>query len=342
MTAPGVSRPPPCTTSRCASQLTLPQAALLAGLVKNPTGYDPTNDMKRAKDRRDLVIRRMLELKVISLSQANAALKTPVIDLTKIRPNKLGCANSKYPFYCEYVVAQLKQNKAFGKNETEAGNYLKTAGLTIRTSLDPKIQAAAQKSINEHSKATDQAIAAITIVEPGTGLVKAMVQSRTYGNARPDVGQPERREVLRRRVRRLPERFDDEGLHHRGRDPEGLPAQLQDQLAEPDRPERQEVQHLRRDHVGSQRTPGQLHPERAGADHDPGGAEVDQHLLPAAVQQTGLCPIAKIAASWACTAQSGSLDQVVRPTLGVGYVTPVRCAARTPPSPPAACTASRG
>ena len=59
-----------------ASQLTLPQAALLAGLVKNPTGYDPTNDMKRAKDRRDLVIRRMLELKVISLSQANAALKT--------------------------------------------------------------------------------------------------------------------------------------------------------------------------------------------------------------------------------------------------------------------------
>jgi membrane peptidoglycan carboxypeptidase len=167
-----------------ASQLTLSQAALLAGLVKNPTGYDPTNNMKRAKDRRDVVIRRMLELKVISLSQANSALKTPVIDLTKIKPNKLGCANSKYPFYCEYVVAQLKQNKAFGKNETDAGNYLKTAGLTIRTSLDPKIQAAAQKSINEHSKATDQAIAAITIVEPGTGLVKAMVQNRTYGNKR--------------------------------------------------------------------------------------------------------------------------------------------------------------
>ena len=73
MTASGVSRPPPCTTSADVLQLTLPQAALLAGLVKNLTGYDPTNDMKRAKDRRDLVIRRMLELKVISLSQANAA-----------------------------------------------------------------------------------------------------------------------------------------------------------------------------------------------------------------------------------------------------------------------------
>ena len=60
-----------------ASELTLPQAAMLAGLVKNPTGYDPTNNAKRAKDRRDVVIRRMLELRVISVAQANSALKTP-------------------------------------------------------------------------------------------------------------------------------------------------------------------------------------------------------------------------------------------------------------------------
>lgn len=167
-----------------ASQLTLAQAAMLAGLVKNPTGYDPTNNAKRAKDRRDVVIRRMLELHVISLSQANSALKTPVIDPAKVRPNKLGCANGPYPFYCEYVVSELENNKAFGKTRSEASNYIKTAGLTIRTSLDPKIQAAAQRSIDTHSKPTDQAVAAITIVEPGTGVVKAMAQSRTYGNKR--------------------------------------------------------------------------------------------------------------------------------------------------------------
>ena len=56
-----------------ASKLTLPQAAMLAGLVKNPTGYDPTNDLERAKDRRDVVLRRMLELNVISVHQANPA-----------------------------------------------------------------------------------------------------------------------------------------------------------------------------------------------------------------------------------------------------------------------------
>src|SRR5215218_4834191 len=44
--------------SSTAGQLTLPQAALLAGLVKNPTGYDPTNNLKRAKGRRDMVLRR--------------------------------------------------------------------------------------------------------------------------------------------------------------------------------------------------------------------------------------------------------------------------------------------
>ncbi|GAA1675900.1 penicillin-binding protein [Kribbella sp. NPDC056951] len=167
-----------------AKDLNLAQAAMLAGMVKSPTAYDPTNNMKRSKDRRDVVIRRMLELKVISVNQANLALKAPVVDPAKVRKNQIGCGNSPYPFYCEYIVAQLKENPAFGKTPKDRANYLKTAGLTIRTSLDPKIQAAAQKSIDEHTKPDDEAIAAITIVEPGTGLVKAMVQSRKYGNGK--------------------------------------------------------------------------------------------------------------------------------------------------------------
>src|SRR6266545_993708 len=98
-----------------AKNLTLPQAALLAGVVKNPTGYDPTNNMVRAKERRDVVIKRMLELRVISLAQANAALRTPVIDLSKVQKVPNGCANSKYPFYCDYVVSKLLDNPALGQ-----------------------------------------------------------------------------------------------------------------------------------------------------------------------------------------------------------------------------------
>jgi membrane peptidoglycan carboxypeptidase len=167
-----------------AAKLTLPQAALLAGLVKNPTGYDPTNNLKRAKDRRDLVLRRMRELNLITTKQAADAIKTPVIDRKKMQKVPNGCANSRYPFYCEYVVSKLLDNPALGKTPKERDHFLKTGGLTVQTSIDPRIQAAAQASIKEHSRFTDTASAAITVVEPGTGLVKAMVQSKPYGAGR--------------------------------------------------------------------------------------------------------------------------------------------------------------
>jgi membrane peptidoglycan carboxypeptidase len=165
-------------------KLTLPQAALLAGLVKNPTGYDPTNNLARAKARRDVVIRRMEELGVISPHQAKQAIQTPVIDLSKVEPVPNGCASSRYPFYCEYVVSKLLQNPSLGATVKDRDHYLKTGGLTVRTSINPRMQAAAQASIAKHSKPTDTAVAAITMVEPGTGLVKAMVQSKPYGNGR--------------------------------------------------------------------------------------------------------------------------------------------------------------
>ncbi|MEV8376163.1 transglycosylase domain-containing protein [Kribbella sp. NPDC056861] len=166
-----------------AKDLNLAQAAMLAGLVKNPTGYDPTNDLKRSKDRRDVVLRRMAELGVITTAQATAEIKKP-IDLSRMRKVKNGCANSPYPFYCEYAVSKLLANPALGATVKERDHYLKTGGLTVRTSLDPKLQAAAQASIKQHTKPSDTAVAAITVVEPGTGLVKAMVQSRPYGNGR--------------------------------------------------------------------------------------------------------------------------------------------------------------
>ncbi len=164
-----------------ASKLNLPQAALLAGLVKNPVGYDPADHPKRAKDRRDTVLARMRDLGIITGKQARAAMKTAVIDPRKVQVVPNGCANSKYPFFCDYVVAKLKENPVFGRTKEDRENYIQTAGLTIRTSLDPKMQAAAQSSINKHSKPTDQAVAAITVVEPTTGLVKAMAQSKPYG-----------------------------------------------------------------------------------------------------------------------------------------------------------------
>ncbi|HEY0472561.1 MAG TPA: transglycosylase domain-containing protein, partial [Kribbella sp.] len=170
--------------STTAAKLTLPQAAMLAGLVKNPSGYDPTSYPKRAKDRRDTVLRRMQELNVVTAKQAADAIRTPVLNPNKVQQVPNGCANSKYPFYCEYVVAELVNSKLFGKTAKESEHYIKTAGLTIKTGLDPRIQKSAQASINQNSKPNDQSISAITMVEPGTGVVKAMVQNRPYGNGK--------------------------------------------------------------------------------------------------------------------------------------------------------------
>ena len=312
-----------------ASQLTLPQAALLAGLVKNPTGYDPTNNPKRAKDRRDVVIRRMLELKVISTNQANVGLRTPVIDLNKVKPITRGCANSRFPFYCEYVVAQLKNNPTFGKTAADRATYLQTAGLTIRTSLDPKIQAAAQKSIDEHSKPTDSAIAAITIVEPGTGLVKAMVQSKPYG------GKKNQTSYNYNVEKSYPGGY---GGFQNGSTMKAftIAAAIQKGF-----PLNYKINSPNQINLSGKKF-STCDGTTSAPDYTPGNSTKnvpEPTMIQAAQkstntyflllsQQVGLCPIARIASSLGLyNAQSGDpLDQVPSMTLGVGYVTPVQMA----------------
>ena len=58
------------------------------------------------------------------------------------------------------MISKLVDNPPFGKNKKDREHYIKTAGLTIKTGLDPKIQAAAQKSITKNCKPTDEAIGA--------------------------------------------------------------------------------------------------------------------------------------------------------------------------------------
>src|ERR1700754_5107357 len=84
-----------------AKNLDLRQSAMLAGLVKNPTGYDPTNSPDAALERRDVVLDRMAELNVISHAKAD---KTKKMDLgLKVQPAKNGCLNSRAPFFCDYA-----------------------------------------------------------------------------------------------------------------------------------------------------------------------------------------------------------------------------------------------
>ncbi|MBO9522625.1 MAG: penicillin-binding protein [Nocardioidaceae bacterium] len=162
-----------------ASDLTLPQAALLAGLVKNPVGYDPTRFTDRALARRNTVLNRMAQLKIITEDQAAQA-EQGGLGL-KVAPMRNGCLGSKAPFFCDYVRRYLLADPALGQTVADRQQLLNAGGLTIRTTVKMSYQKAADAATASHVKATDNAIGALASVEPGTGNVLAISQSRPMG-----------------------------------------------------------------------------------------------------------------------------------------------------------------
>ncbi|WP_051940168.1 transglycosylase domain-containing protein [Phaeacidiphilus oryzae] len=164
-----------------ASQLTLPQAALLAGMVQSPTGYDPVTNPTLAKERRDRVLTDMATYHDITAQQAAEAKATP-IKLNYQAP-RTGCtaAAAGEGFFCDYVRQTVLSDPAFGATAAARAKLWHQGGLRIRTTLDPKAQASATKAVAKHVYASDTAATGISMIQPGTGKILAMAQSRPYG-----------------------------------------------------------------------------------------------------------------------------------------------------------------
>jgi membrane peptidoglycan carboxypeptidase len=165
--------------SKSASDLEAHEASLLAGLVKNPTGYAPTNNRRAARERRDVVVDRMAELNVISREEADD-IKARGLGLDP-RPIPNGCVSSPAPFFCVYVREYLLRDEALGENREARLQAINGGGLTIKTTLDLRVQRAADRSVRRHVNPTDRAVGALAMVEPGTGQVRAVAQSRPMG-----------------------------------------------------------------------------------------------------------------------------------------------------------------
>jgi len=162
-----------------ASKLNLRESATLAGLVKNPTGYDPTNYPDRALERRNLVIDRMAELHVISPAMATKTKRSGLgLD---VQPSNNGCVYSRAPWFCDFAVSYLMRDRQLGATVAERRKLLYSGGLTIHTTVDLTDQEAADRSVAAHVRPTDNAIGALAMVEPRTGDVKAIAQSRPMG-----------------------------------------------------------------------------------------------------------------------------------------------------------------
>ena len=163
-----------------AKDLNLRQSATLAGLVKNPSGYDPTNSPDQAIGRRNVVLERMAELNVISDKRAERTMKKGLGLDTQPTPN--GCVNSRAPFFCDYVISYLMKDPALGKTRSDRKKTLYSGGLTIRATVDLRFQAAADKAVKSHVFPRENAIGGLAMVEPGTGEVRAIAQSRPMGS----------------------------------------------------------------------------------------------------------------------------------------------------------------
>ncbi|MFI6319221.1 transglycosylase domain-containing protein [Nonomuraea sp. NPDC050556] len=165
-----------------AAKLTLAQAATLAGAVQDPNTTDPSRGKKAKKlllERRNVVLGRMAQLGRITPAEAAKA-KAAKLGYKGIRqPN--GCRDSRYPYFCEYVRYELLTNPVYGKTQRIRNQRFSQGGLKIYTTLDPAMQEAAEKAIKSRVFASDNALASEALVQPGTGQIKAMAASRTFG-----------------------------------------------------------------------------------------------------------------------------------------------------------------
>ena len=177
-----------------AAQLSIAEAATLAGLPKAPSYYNPRRNPDAALMRRSLVLAAMADVGVITPEQAAAAQAAP-LGLTPPR----GAVRA--PYYVEEVRKEL---------EDQFGELLYTGGLRIHTALEPKLQTAAERSLEEHLRQIEQGLygpyphitydsftaklggektavhttpylqGIAVVVNPGTGYVQALVGGRDF------------------------------------------------------------------------------------------------------------------------------------------------------------------
>ncbi len=164
--------------------LALSEAALLAGLVKAPTDFDPASqDPKLAVERRNWVLRQMAANNYVSAAEAEAAAAEPLRLNVFEPPNdciSVPSEHSDWGFFCDLFKTWWAQQPSFGATPPQRLANLRRGGYAITTSIDPNIQASAMAQINEKESANSSYAHGVVVIEPGTGLVKAMAVNRVY------------------------------------------------------------------------------------------------------------------------------------------------------------------
>ncbi len=154
-----------------AHDLSLAEAAVLAGLPQSPTDLNPFTNPGGAKARQKIVLDLMLKQGYLNREQADAALREPLT----LRPSGV---TIKYPHWVFYIRDLLE--KQYGPELVSRG------GLRVITTLDPAIQDIAEQATRDHIaalQAQHATNAGVIVIDPHTNEILAMVGSADYNNA---------------------------------------------------------------------------------------------------------------------------------------------------------------
>jgi penicillin-binding protein 1A len=151
-------------------RITLPQAALIAGLPQAPTSYNPFYHPRLARDRRNEVLEQMAQQGYITRERAEQA-KQAGLGLAKVRGRVYSSKREGYFF--DYVRELLIAK--YGREEVQRG------GFRVYTTIDPDLQGAAERAIRGRLSLDGDPASALVMVDTRTGFIRAMASSQTYG-----------------------------------------------------------------------------------------------------------------------------------------------------------------
>src|SRR5690606_33896842 len=149
--------------------LTLAEAALLAGLPKAPTAFDPVTEEGRpeALKRRNWILSEMADLGMITPEERDEAIATEIKVTGNRTPN--GCVATlvdHWGFFCDFFARWWVEQKAFGKDIAERDNRLRSGGYRITTTMDVQIQDSAKKNVEKELKTGNRDALMVAAIEP--------------------------------------------------------------------------------------------------------------------------------------------------------------------------------
>ena len=158
----------------CASVLRPEEAAMLAGIVQSPSAWDPVAHPVAAKRRRDQVLAKMLEQGYIGRSQYDEAVATKVPTGQFLT---YPVENSEYPYFTSWIKQQVVDQLGGGQ---QGAQQAFGSGLSIHTTIDTRLQKAAESAIHQWLPNPDGPRASLVAIHNADGEVRAMVGGDVY------------------------------------------------------------------------------------------------------------------------------------------------------------------